>query len=622
VVLAYWGSLSAPFQFDDEPAVVYNRTLHSWVTALQPPADGAGVTGRPVVNLTFAANYALGGLNPWGYHAVNIAIHAAAALLLAGVLRRTFDRFPLVDRPQALAWAVAAVWALHPLQTESVANVVQRAESLVGLCYLATLYAFIRGAHEAEQPETGNRKPERKGRLWLGFSVVACFLGMASKEVMVSAPLAVLAYDRVFVAGSFAAAWRQRWRYYLALAATWILLAWLVLGTSGRGGSAGFAAGMSPWHYLLTQCEAIVHYVRLVFWPHPLVLDYGTPLVGSLADVAWQAAILVAAGWAAWAWVRRPALGFLGLSFFALLAPSSSFVPVVTQTMAEHRMYLALAVVVVLVALGLQRRLGGMRTVYVLAAATVALAIGTMARTHDYKDKVGLWTQTAAAAPDNPRARLNLGQALFQAGQLAEAEREFAEAVRLKPDYAEGHYNLGLAMARRGAVGEAIGHYERALALAGDYTVVRNDLGIAYAETGRLAEARQQFETALAERPDFVAAHFNLGNLLMKQRRPAEAVPHYEAAATQSPDVAEYQASLGRALMMVNRGPEGLARFEAAVALAPMSAELRFNLGLALAANGRLPEAIAALEETLRLRPDFEPARQFLAQMQADLRRR
>ena len=195
---------------------------------LCPPSHGETVSGRPVLNLSLALNYAVSGCDVRGYHVTNLAIHLAAALLLFGIVRRTLPRFrgcgggqqlARLQLATPLALAIALLWAVHPLQTESVTYIVQRAESLMGLFYLLTLYCFLRGAGSA------------RAIFWYAGSVLACLLGMATKEVMVSAPLVVLLYDRTFLAGSFREAWRRRWAYYLALAATWLLLAWLVAQT-------------------------------------------------------------------------------------------------------------------------------------------------------------------------------------------------------------------------------------------------------------------------------------------------------------------------------------------------------------------------------------------------------
>ena len=642
-VAVYWNSLGTPFQFDDEPAIVYNPTIRTlWPPwgALQPPAIGSGVTGRPLVNLSLAVNYAAGGLDVRGYHAMNLVLHVLAVLTLWGVLRRTLrlhvgrglsPTFPnlsgvkpdLHNVPESGAFLVALLWAVHPLLTESVVCVVQRNEVMGGLFYLLTIYGFVRSAGE-EKPETGNLKPEGKKRMpvrfWQALSVLACLLGMATKEIMATAPLLVLLYDRTFVAGTFAAALRQRRGFYLSLAATWLLLAWLMLGNNQRGGSVGFGLGMSSWDYLLTQCRALTTYLKLSFWPHPLIVDYGMN-VSSLGEVWWRGLVVLALlGATGWALVRRPVWGFVGAWFFVILAPSSSFVPLTTQTIAEHRMYLPLIAVVVLAVAALHR-LAGRRTLLLGACLAAGLGAATVGRNQVYRGELALWTDTVAQAPGNPRAHLNLGQVLFKSGRLEEAAGHFETALRLKPDYAEAHYNLGLAQSRLGRTADAIGEFEEVLRLVPDHASAHNDLGIALAQTGRTAEAEAHFATALRHRSDFAGAHYNLANLLLRMRRPAEAVPHYEAAIGLKADVAEYHSNLAVALMQTGRRAEATAHYETAVQLAPEAPELRLNLALTLAAAGRLREAIPQVEAAVRLRPDFEAARRYLAEMQADLKR-
>ena len=224
-LVAYQNSFSVPLIFDDLPAIRDNPTIRQLGSALSPPhGSGLPVDGRPVVNLTLAINYAFGGLEVRGYHLVNLAIHLAAALVLFGIVRRTLRqpawRQRYQDAALPLAFMSAALWAVHPLQTEAVTYVVQRAESLMGLLYLLTLYGFIRSADPGAS------------RGWPILAIASCGLGMASKEVMVSAPLMVLLYDRTFVAGSFREAWRQRRGLYAGLAASWLLLGWLVLGSA------------------------------------------------------------------------------------------------------------------------------------------------------------------------------------------------------------------------------------------------------------------------------------------------------------------------------------------------------------------------------------------------------
>jgi len=209
---AYWPSFAGVFVYDDEPAILRNPTIRQlWPLsgALQPPAD-ATVSGRPVANLSFAVNYALSGTRVWSYHAANFLIHLCAGLTLFGIVRRTRvpgrqeapavthedDRRPAGDgggvagHPTLLALVIALLWTLHPLQTESVTYVVQRVESLMALFFLLTFYCFIRSL--------ASPHPLR----WRGLAVVLCLLGMGTKEVMATAPVLLLLYDRTFVGGS------------------------------------------------------------------------------------------------------------------------------------------------------------------------------------------------------------------------------------------------------------------------------------------------------------------------------------------------------------------------------------------------------------------------------------
>ncbi len=232
-VVVYVPSLPHPFLFDDQPAIRDNpsiRRLWSPDVFANIPRDTT-VAGRPILNLSFAMNYAGCGLQVEGYRVINLLIHLLSTLTLFGILRRTFTTPHLRERygPRAtgLAASIALIWMVHPLQTESVTYVVQRAESLMGLWYLLTLYGVIRGASSSTP------------RRWYLVSALTCWLGMGTKEVMASAPIVILLYDRTFLAGSFRAAWQRRSWWYLGLALGW---GWLTFNMAGgpRSTTAGW----------------------------------------------------------------------------------------------------------------------------------------------------------------------------------------------------------------------------------------------------------------------------------------------------------------------------------------------------------------------------------------------
>ena len=537
LAVAYGGAIRAPFVFDDFAAVVENPTIKDLtdLRAVLSPPENTGVSGRPVVNLTLAVNHALGGLEPSGYHLFNVIVHAATALLLYGVLRRTL-------KEPALAQAATLLWAVHPLLTESVTCVVQRNEVIVGFFYLLTIYAVVRSSATAGPP-----------RRWEFLAVVACWLGMASKEVMVSAPLVALLYDRTFIAGTFRAAWKQRGRLYAGLASGWLLLAWLVARSDHRGGTVGFGLGVRGWEYLLTQCRALVLYLKLSFWPYPLVLDYGTGVETRLAAVWPQATLLISLVVAtAFVLRRASAIGFGGACFFAILAPSSSVVPLATQTVAEHRFYLPLAVVITMVVAAIRQQFGPRSHWFWLGAVGACVAL-TMARNRDYRSELVLWSDTVAKAPANARAHNNLGLALFHAGHREEARERYAEALRLDPSYAPAHANLGDVLVAEGRTPEAISAYDRALRFAPGLAAVRAKLvrqrhaqAIHLLKTGEVEQALTQFELALGMAPDDAEIRHNFGAALLAKGKWAEARREFEHALRLQPDYAKARTSLER----------------------------------------------------------------------------
>ena len=611
-VVAYQGSLGVPFFFDDLVAITNNPTIRDlWRISdvLSPPADGGGNTGRPIVNLSLALNHAMGGNDVRGYHLFNLIVHALSALALFGVIRRTFaqpilrSRFSTVG--PSLAFLIALAWVVHPLQTESVTCVIQRTELLVGLFYLLTLYCFARSTEHASSPS------------WPIVAITSCALGMASKEVMVSAPLMVLLYDRTFVTGTFRAAWQQRRRLHLAFAATWVVLATLLITIGGtRGEAAGFGLGVSWWSYALKQCEAIVAYLRLSFWPHPLVLDYGTAVITNPALVAPQAAILlvfIAATFVALRW--RPALGFLLFWVFAILAPSSSVIPLVSQTMAEHRMYLPLAAIVCLIVVA-GHRVAGARMLGLGVAASLALCLATVARNRTLQDEVVLWTDTVAKVPNNPRAHGSLGLALSDRGLRREALPHFQRAIELDPKSVANHQNIGNAYFRLGDFAAAVPHFRRAVALDPTFASGYNNLGATLWELRDVEGALGAYRAALAIDANHVGAHQNAARALLALHRFAEAATHYEHVVRLQPASPDAHYDLGIALARAGNIDRAVQHFATALRLRPDAAGY-FDYAGFLAKAGRTNDAIQNLEAALALEPGLNAARQELERLRA-----
>ncbi len=642
---AYHNSFSAPFMADDYDGIVNNSSIRHWASALSPPSDTT-TGGRPLFNLTFALNYALGGMNPWGYHAFNLLVHVLAGLTLFGIVRRTLEcgRGALTPRatqmrgegtpPTVLALAVAVIWVVHPLLTQAVTFISERAESLMGLFYLLTLYCFIRGTEgartsnaerrtlNAESPTTQRRRLlGNRSSFWMLASVGACLLGVLTKETIVTAPAIVLLYDRTFVAGSFREAWQRHWRYYLGLAITWLLLAWMMMGLKQRG--AGFnEGGVSWWNYGLTSCRSVVLYLKLAIWPHPLVFDYGSKaiVVQHAAEIMPQAlalaVLLVGTAIALWRW---PAVGFAGAWFFIILSPSSSVVPVAFQPIAEYRAYLALASVVALVVLGLYCLIGR-RSLILFAAVAVGLGWLSVRRNDDYRSELSILSDTVAKQPDNARAHNNLGLVLTHIpGREADAVAECEAAVRLEPDSAGDHIELGSALADiPGRQPEAIAEYQAALRIKPDSAEAHNNLAMSLEAMGNTSAAMAEYKAALKIAPASAWTHNNFGLLLagIPDRLP-DAILEYEAALKIDPDMFVTRCNLANSLAQQGRYAAAREQFDELLKLHSDYADGHVGLGVLLVRMGQLDDAITQFETALQIEPGNPSAEKDLALAQS-----
>ncbi len=588
VLAAYWPALRAPFEFDDFASIPANATIRTLrpSIALDPP-ENTTVSGRPLVNYSFALNYAV---NEWlgvdqrpdplgpnktlGYHVANILIHLLCGWLLFALIVRTMARAPFGDRWRSsanwIAGAVAAIWLLHPIQTEAVDYVVQRTETLVSLFYLSTLYASAR-AWDARTP--------RGEYLWMTLGVIACAAGMGSKEVMIAAPLVVILYDRAFRVDSWSALLKRRGRvtFYVALVATSALLIAMIARDS-RFGTVGFQLGITWYQYLYTQAWAIPHYLRLVAWPDRLTLDYGQrPISGwqNVPGLVVMTAVVVVtiAAWTRpkrWAW-----LGFLGAMCLLVLAPSSSVVPVATEVAAERRIYLALAPVLVAVVVGaelLRQRFSGARRIVqpLLVAAMGVFAIVTFQRSRLFTSPQALWRNAVANAPNNPRAYDNLASTLFF---LDPPPLDEAEAL-----------------------------YSRAIALDSSYLHAWPGLASVAIDRGRFDTAEWILEHVLTIDPNYSDAVDHLGRLLLREGKPDRALPYLTRFAGAYPSDNSL-VSLGTAYLQLGQLDSAANALHAALALNPNRVDALRFLGGLYAEGGSVAEAIPLLERTVALEP-------------------
>jgi tetratricopeptide (TPR) repeat protein len=593
---------------DDAGAIVDNQTIRSLWTSLLGGPEQFPTAGRPLLNASFALNYAFGALAPWGYHAINLGVHVLCAIVLFALTRRVLrlPRMPadLKGQESGFATALALLWVVHPMNSEIVNYATQRSEAMMALALLATLYFGVR-AITAERPTW-----------WYAASVVACASGMACKESMVAAPVLMLLLDATFISGGLLSSVRERPWYYAGLFATEILLVVLILD-GPRSNSAGFSSGVSPWTYLLDQAPLVVHYLRLAVWPTRLVLDYGEPTLRTLGDV-WPAAAVVLVLLVATfiAWFRAPALAFLGTWFFITLAPTSSLLPIATEVGAERRMYLPLVAVLSMILVAGTRllqtiRKPGTRHIVAMSTAGVVLAVFvalTLVRNSEYETGVSIW-QTVVDRRPTGRAHYYLGRELRAAGRRDDAMAQYRLALDSSPD---ARYAMGFEFAADGRHQEAVEYYEnfiRMKPLDGNVPRAYHNLGLSLMALGRQEEAAAAFRETLARKASDKEATAGLASSLFAMQRWAEAVTVYSDYLRIVPGDPTALFNMGLALTRLTRYEEARDAFASVVNQQPTNVAAHVNLASALANTGRIEEAVREFRRAVELEPDPESKR-------------
>jgi protein O-mannosyl-transferase len=612
VVLAYVNSLSAPFQFDDFSALQIETERQSLSQVTPTTRVSSLVAGRPIVRLSYALNDVWDRLDVTGYHVFNIVVHIVCTLLFFSLVRSTLSRWAPADwRASAsrVAFWSALIWALHPLNTGAVTYISARSESLMAMWYLATVLAAMR-AHDP-----------RHRLFWSAAAVVFSALGMATKETMVTAPLLVVLVDRALVFSSFKQAFIERGRVYAALAATWSVLAALIL-TGARAESVGFSLGVSSWTYLLNQAEIITDYLRRSLWPYPLVFAYGEPRTLALGDVWLEAALILA---------------LAALAFFVVLAPTSSVVPIATEVGAERRMYLPLMALVLLVVL-LGRSLWGSTASRMFsgkdstarvpvwwwrmgAAAPIVvcalLAALTIQRNTEYATAERLWRSTLDRWPSSIAHR-NLATSLWQLGRGSEAIEHLRATVA---DHPEMRQAIGQTLFQQGRFDEALVELQAFL----DRTAVPGSEAEANArvvaaaslrQLERSGEAQHLLQELITRRPDYAPAYLALGDVYFDRKEFTEAQQSYRRFLSSEPAHEGALTNLGIAALNAGQLAEAIQVLQRVVDAGPRASAHR-NLAIALASAGRLDDAIAHVDEAARLAPGDAATQELSQQLRA-----
>jgi tetratricopeptide (TPR) repeat protein len=575
----YANSFTSPLVLDDRVSILENAQIREWwrPDRVLFPDRELPVAGRPLVNVTLALNYALDGNHVAGYRIANLAIHVLCALALWGVARRTCllpavrTRFP--DLHEWLPPPAALVWLVHPLNSEVVNYITQRTESLMALCYLLTLYCSIRALDKS------------RARAWSVLAVVCCAAGVACKESMVTAPIMVMLFDRIFVYRNAREMWQRRSPLYAGLLSTWVLLIALI-STGPRIRSAGFSTGVSVWTYLLNQAAMITHYLTLAIWPRDLVVLYGPPLPLTLGDVWLNAAlVMILLAMTVAALIRWPAIGLLGAWFFITLAPTSSILPIATEVGAERRMYLPLIALVILLLLAMRALWARTSVVVVALVLAGVLATATVLRNREYASTLTL-AQTVLDRWPTGVAHQLMGEQLLAEGRREEAVAHLRQAVTTAP---RAHYTLGAELLNEGKTAEAIVELKAFVAqepLLLEVPSAHVMIAAAYAQQQQWPQAADEARAALAAAPGNADAQIRLADSLFREGAYADAITAYRTYVSAHPSDLDALANLGISLGATGNLQEAIKVFQQAVEVDPSNVAARRNLATALSDAG------------------------------------
>ena len=604
-VMAYLPATRCGFVWDDDIHVVDNEALRS-IEGLGRIWYEIGTTPQyyPLVHTTFWIEYHLWQLDPFGYHLVNVLLHALSAVLLWRTL-------VVIGLPGA--WAAAALFALHPVHVESVAWITERKNVLSAMFYLIVAYLFLRSTLGPNDRGHG-----LAGRCWALFLYICALL---SKTVTCSLPVALLLVlwwkrKRIGVA-----TWCTLGVFFVCGITLGLVTVWM---ERHQVGAVGEQWRLSPVQRCLIAGRALWFYAGKLVWPTELAFIY--PRWQIDAQVWWQ--YLLPAGvmvvliglWRGSSRIGRGPL-IAVLYFITTLVPALGFFnvyPMRYSLVADHFQYLAsVGLISLAAAIGSAAmvRLGRSRQSLcfaVFAGVLTTCGVLTWNQCQMYKDRETLWHTTLKRNPKAWMAHTNLGNILVSKQAYEQAIAHFRQAMNIRPNYAQARYNLGIALRLQGKLDEAIKQYQQVLQLEPEHIEARNNLGNVLAEQGQLDEAIKQFRKALQIDAHDAKTHNNLGAALESRGELDEAIQHHRRALQLRPDYIEAINNLAVALGIQGKIEESIRLYRDALVRDPEFALIHFNLGKALASKGAFDDAIGHFRQTLKIQPAHVEAHYFL----------
>jgi len=647
--LIYSNTLEVPFIFDDTTKIQNNPHVRITKLSFKKIAKAAfneySAINRPVGNITFALNYYFHQYNLRGYHLVNITIHILTGIFLYLLIKTTLN-IPLLnhkyDQSGLIAFFSALLWLAHPIQTQSITYIVQRLNSMAAMFYILAFLLYVKGrirqrrlATQNAQSETGvnkttnpssdNRKtafrfPLSAYGLYFSGAILGWILALGCKQIAATLPFFILLYEWYFFQDLNKDWLKRHLKYFVGMILLFGLIGLIYLEFDPWG-KIKFYYDRQDFTFterVLTQFRVVLHYISLLFFPHPsrLNLDYDYPLSHSLVDpittLLSLCSIIGFLGLAGFTAKKNRLVSFCIFWFFGNLVIESSVIPL--AIIFEHRTYLPSMLVSAMTATLIFRYIKPKwLAVSVLCGITIVCSIWTYQRNSVWGDGVTFWRDCVEKSPNKARPHLGLGEALLVAENTDEAIVHLREAFRIKPDFAEAHFNMGCALLKQEKIDEAMVHLKKALKIKPIFPDAQINLGDALVQKGRFDEAMVHLKEALKVKPYKAELHINLGASLVGLGKINEAIDHYREALRIEPDNADAKNNLNSALKHLGKIDEEIAKISEAIKLHPENPEPHYDMAILYQRKGELDEAIENYQKALSIYPNYLEALNNLA---------
>ncbi|MBF0571105.1 MAG: tetratricopeptide repeat protein [Candidatus Omnitrophica bacterium] len=582
-LLVYINTFFCSFQFDDTPSIIDNHFIKN-ISDLQNIWNFWPC--RFITYLSFALNYHLHGLNVFGYHLFNLSVHLASGFFVWWLVLLTFSSpFMKEDKIAKHAGPIALfaglVFVAHPMQTEAVTYIVQRAASMAALFYLASLSLYVKSRLLRDEKSSSIQ--------WKFYYIAAALTAIAAmftKEIAITLPLMILLYEFSFLNPRK----NSNWKYMIPfLFAVFIIPATMLMTKSVNfqemHRTAEGPASISPIHYLFTQFRVMVTYVRFVFLPINQNIDYDYPVSKSFFEFSVLSCfflLIIILFTAKRLFLKYRLVSFSIFWFFLTLLPESSIFPI-QDVIFEHRLYLPLAGYSIFLVSGVYYFWGrnNMRGAAVLLTiVTVCYSVLTCQRNKVWKDEIVLWDDAVRKSPHKARAYNNRGNAYGKADNLALAMSDFKKAVELDPDYADAYYNRGVSYGQNGNFIQAMSDYSKAIEKKPNHAQAYYSRGVIYDKHGDFLQAISDYNKAVGIKPDYADAFINLGAIYAKKGNFDKAILEFtKAIEAGSKDVEVYE---DRGSVYAQKGNfyAAMSDFTKAIEIKPSYAETYYDRGV------------------------------------------